>query len=144
MKEKDVADEVEKPTEEEIKVKDALNPDIKVEKKDEPSISYYKGEDENSDQDMDPETKSALPKLPFLAALPAIPELLSKFKMPNIKLPANIPSAPGGKGLHIKLGIALAAFILFIIMASFVYYNGILKADISVISDTKHITKTIS
>ncbi len=152
VKERDVADEEIKMEEAEATgdgISDDGEPVIREAGKinEESNISIIEPNDPPESQDFDPETKNVAAGIPILSSLP----MLSNFSFPStireiqrkIKIP-NLKSffAGGNNSMKIKAAIALGVVIVAIVIISVLYYNVILKAEVSVFSDRKTVDKS--
>ncbi len=141
VKEKDVAlikEEVGNVSEVQID-KDETLPEEHV-KKDTtttPNVSYFKGED--IDTVKEEEVEEIYNKKASGLSLVSVPSVLKNIKLPNLtSLPVGLF---GGSG-KIKLAIAAIAGVAIIIGFSFLYYNVLLGAKITVFADKKAIVES--
>ncbi len=96
-------------------------------------IAYFKENEEKIEEEEFAQGKN---KFTLPIDLAVVTTLLKKIKLPSsLKLPQ-------GAGSGRKPVVILIGLIIFILVFSFLYYNFILSADISVFSDRKSVDKT--
>lgn len=109
-----------------------------------PSIKYFKKEGDE-DQDQNENTKNDTDfekKLPSALPISNFLSILTEIKVPNFNRIRSLAFLGGSRSLKTKLIVFGIGFLLFIFLLSFIYYNLILRAQITIFADKKAIDKT--